>query len=58
MQQDVLADATFKQCWELLANKGASVYAGIYCLFREAQQLRKKTLHKKKTSTLEKQDAF
>ena len=30
-----------------MANKGASVYAGIYCLFREAQQLRKKNIIQK-----------
>ena len=60
MQQGVQTDATcnIQQCWELLANKGASIYTGIYCLFREAQQLKKKTLQKKKTSTWEKQHAF
>ena len=54
MQQGVETDATcnIQQCWELLANKEASVYTGIYCLFSEAQQLRKKkTSQKKKTST-------
>ena len=41
MQQDVQTDVTcnIQQRWELLANTGASVYTGIYCLFREAQQL-------------------
>ena len=60
MQQGVQTDATcnIQQCWDLLANEGASIYTGIYCLFSEAQQLRKKTLQKKKTSTFEKQQAF
>ena len=50
MQQGVETDATcnIQQCWELLANKEASVYTGIYCLFSEAQQLRKKKHHKKR----------
>ena len=49
MQQGVQTDATFniQQCWELLTNKGASVYAGIYCLFSEAQQLKKRNITKK-----------
>jgi len=55
MQQGVQTDATcnIQQRWELLPNKGASIYTGIYCLFSEAQQLRKKKHYKKKkTSTL------
>ena len=49
MQQGVQTDATcnIQQCWELLANEGASIYTGIYCLFSEAQQLRKKNMTKK-----------